>query len=67
MAKTVRLTDEDWRAPASLAEAGGATTEETAVRASRQVAEPRTHSRAVSEASARVRARYADVLDRLGR
>ena len=52
---------------AELAEAGGISRQEATVRAIREAAARRGHDRRVCEASARVRARYADVLDRLGR
>ena len=67
MAMTLRLTAEDEQVLASLAEAQGISRQEATIRAIHEVAERRVHTRAVAEASARARARYADVLDRLGR
>lgn len=67
MAMTLRLTDEDERILARLAEADGISRQEATIRAIREVAARRGHEQKVSEASARARARYADVLDRLGK
>ena len=53
--------------PAALAEADGISRQEATIRAIHEVAARRGHERQVTEASARARARYADVLDRLGR
>ena len=64
---TLRLTREDERILAELAEVDGISRQEATVRAIREAAARRGHDRRVGEASARVRARYADVLDRLGR
>ena len=50
-----------------LAEADGISRQEATIRAIHEVAARRGHERQVTEASARARARYADVLDRLGR
>ncbi len=66
MAMTLRLTEDDERVLASLAEADGVSRQEATIRAIREVAARRGHERKVSEASERARARYADVLDRLG-
>ena len=65
MAMTLRLTEDDERVLASLAEADGVSRQEATIRAIREVAARRGHERKVSEASERARARYADVLDRL--
>jgi len=67
MAMTLRLTDEDERALALLAEAQGISKQEATVRAIRDAAARRVHEHRVSELSAAARARYADVLERLGR
>ena len=67
VAMTLRLTREDERILAELAEADGISRQEATVRAIREAAARRGHDRRVCEASARVRARYANVLDRLGR
>ena len=67
VAMTLRLTREDERILAELAEADGISRQEATVRAIREAAARRGHDRRVGEASARARARYADVLDRLGR
>ena len=67
MAMTLRLTDEDERALALLAEAQGISKQEATVRAIRDAAARRVHEDRVSELSAAARARYADVLERLGR
>ena len=64
---TLRLTEDDELALAALAEADGISRQEAAIRAIHEVAARRVHERQVTEASARARARYADVLDRLGR
>jgi hypothetical protein len=67
MAMTLRLTDEDEHALALLAEAQGISKQEATVRAIRDAAARRVHEDRVSELSAGARARYADVLERLGR
>ena len=67
VAMTLRLTREDERILAELAEADGISRQEATVRAIREAAARRGHDRRVGEASARARVRYADVLDRLGR
>lgn len=63
---TLRLTEDDERVLASLAEADGISRQEATIRAIHEVAARRGHAGRVSDASARARARYADVLDRLG-
>jgi len=67
MAMTLRLTPEDERLLASLAEAEGVSRHEATLRAIREAAARRGHEAAVADLSARARRRYADVLDRLGR
>lgn len=67
MAMTLRLTEDDERVLAALAEADGISKQEATIRAIREVAERRGHVRAVAASSARARSRYADVLERLGR
>ncbi|MGC5629468.1 CopG family transcriptional regulator [Georgenia sp. Z1344] len=67
MAMTLRLNENDERALAALAEADGVSKQEATIRAIHEVAERRGHVKAVSEASARARSRYAEVLERLGR
>ena len=67
MAMTLRLTDDDERALALLAQAQGISKQEATVRAIRDAAARGLHEAKVSELSAQARERYADVLDRLGR
>ena len=67
MAMTLRLSDDDERALAMLAEVDGVSKQEATVRAIRDTAARRAHEHRVSELSAHARARYADLLDRLGR
>lgn len=67
MAMTLRLTADDERVLAHLAEVDGISRQEATIRAIHEVAARRGHERDVREASERARARYADVLDRLGR
>ncbi len=67
MAMTLRLTDEDEHVLALLAEAQGISKQEATVRAIRDAAARRVHEDRVSQLSAAARARYADVLERLGR
>ena len=66
MAMTLRLTDEDERVLTSLAEADGVSKQEATIRAIHEVAARRGQERDVARASARARARYADVIERLG-
>ena len=63
---TLRLSDEDEKALALLADADGVSKQEATVRAIREAAARRGHEDRVSELSARARARYAEVLERLG-
>jgi uncharacterized protein (DUF1778 family) len=67
MAMTLRLTPEDERLLAALAEAEGVSRHEATLRAIRETAARHAHEAKVAELSARARDRYADVLDRLGR
>lgn len=66
MAMTLRLTDSDKAALASLADADGISRQEATVRAIHEAAERRGHQARVSELSAQARDRYASVLERLG-
>lgn len=63
---TLRLTPDDERILAELADAEGISRQEATVRAIREAAARRGHERAVKDLSASVRGRYADLLDRLG-
>ena len=67
MAMTLRLSEEDERLLTLLAEEDGVSRQEATIRAIHEVAARRGHERRVKEASARIRARYAEVLERLGR
>lgn len=67
VAMTLRLTPEDERLLAALADAEGISRHEATLRAIREAAARRVHEAKVAELSARARERYADVLDRLGR
>ena len=64
---TLRLTPEDERLLAALAEAEGVSRHEATLRAIRATAARHAHQAEVAELSSRARERYADVLDRLGR
>lgn len=64
---TLRLTPEDEQILADLAAADGISRQEATVRAIRDAAARRGHEARVAGSSARVRARYANVLERLGR
>lgn len=66
MAMTLRLSPEDERALAALADAEGVSKHEATVRAIREAAARRGHEDRVRELSARGRDRYADLLERLG-
>lgn len=66
MAMTLRLTPEDERVLAQLAADDGISRQEASIRAIHEVATRRGHEVKVKDASRRARARYADVLDRLG-
>lgn len=67
MAMTLRLTPEDERALALLAEAEGVSKQEAVARAIRETAARRGHEARVRDLSGHYRERYADLLDRLGR
>ena len=67
MAMTLRLSTDDEQALARLAQEDGVSRHEAALRAIREAATRRGHEDEVAEASAKARARYADLLDRLGR
>lgn len=66
MAMTLRLSENDERVLAALAEADGISKHEATIRAIREVAERRGHVQAVAASSVRGRTRYAEVLKRLG-
>lgn len=66
MAMTLRLTEEQERALTLLAEADGISKQEATVRAIMDSASRRVHDEHVRELSAAARARYSDLLDRLG-
>jgi hypothetical protein len=66
MAMTLRLSDDDERLLAGLAESEGVSKQEATVRAIREAAARRGHELRVRDLSAQARERYADVLDRLG-
>jgi uncharacterized protein (DUF1778 family) len=67
VAMTLRLSAEDERLLASLAEAQGVSRHEATLRAIREAAARHGHEARVAELSAQARERYAEVLDRLGR
>ena len=67
MAMTLRLSKEDERLMTLLAQEDGISRQEATIRAIHEVATHRGHEQRVKEASARIRNRYADVLERLGR
>lgn len=66
MAMTLRLDSEDEKALTLLAQADGVSKQEATVRAIREAAARRVREDKVSLLSAVARARYADLLDRLG-
>ena len=66
MAMTLRLSEDDENVLAELARMDGISRQEATVRAIREAAARRGHEAAVRDASASARARYADVLRRLG-
>lgn len=66
MAMTLRLTPEDDKALALLAEAEGISKQEATVRAIREAAARRVREDEVRKLSTTARQRYAELLDRLG-
>ena len=66
MAMTLRLEPEDEKALALLAEAEGVSKQEATVRAIREAAARRLREDKVRLLSTAARARYGDLLDRLG-
>ena len=66
MAMTLRLDPEDEKALALLAEAEGVSKQEATVRAIREAAARRLREDRVRQLSTAARARYADLLNRLG-
>ena len=67
MAMTLRLSPDDERLLADLAESEGVSKQEATLRAIREAAARRGHESRVRELSAQARETYAEVLDRLGR
>lgn len=67
MAMTLRLSEQDEQTLAMLAATQGVSKQEATIRAIREAAERRGHEARVADASERVRTRYADVIERLGR
>ena len=67
MAMTLRLSTDDERLLAALAESEGVSKQEATLRAIREAAARRGHEARVHDLSVQARERYADVLDRLGR
>ncbi|GAA2003352.1 CopG family transcriptional regulator [Brevibacterium samyangense] len=67
MAMTLRLTADDEKALAALAERDGVSKHAAAIAAIHEVAARRGHESAVAEASQKARSRYADLLERLGK
>ena len=63
---TLRLTPEDEKTLAMLAEAEGVSRQEATVRAIHEAAARRVRQDKVRDLSAAARGRYADLLDRLG-
>ncbi|MGO1401720.1 MAG: CopG family transcriptional regulator [Flaviflexus sp.] len=67
MAMTLRMSEDDDRVLAALAEADGISKQEATIRAIHEVAARRGHAESVAASSARARSRYAELLERLGR
>lgn len=67
MAMTLRLTEEDERVLAELADNQGVSRHEATIRAIHEVAQRRGHETKVRESAEWGLERYADVLERLGR
>lgn len=66
MAMTLRLTDEQEKTLSALADAQGISKQEATVRAIVEAADRRLHRSDVARLSEKGRARYADLLKRLG-
>ncbi|NQX29398.1 CopG family transcriptional regulator [Microbacteriaceae bacterium VKM Ac-2854] len=66
MAMTLRLTDEQEKTLSALADAQGISKQEATVRAIVEAADRRLHQSDVARLSEKGRARYADLLKRLG-
>lgn len=64
---TLRLSKDDERVLAALAESQGLSRQEATIRAIYEAAARKGHEAKVREASLAARQRYADVLDRLGK
>lgn len=67
MAMTLRLNPDDEHALALLAAAEGVSKQEAVVRAIREAASRKLRQDEIRSLSAEAQARYADLLDRLGR
>jgi len=67
MAMTLRLSEDDEQLLTALAESEGLSKQEATVRAIREAAVRRLHQDRVRDLSAAARARYTDLLERLGR
>ena len=67
MAMTLRLSEEDEHLLTLLAKEDGVSRQEATIRAIHEAAARRGHEQRVADASARIRSRYAEVLERLGR
>ncbi|MFC0672707.1 CopG family transcriptional regulator [Brachybacterium hainanense] len=66
MAMTLRLSNDDEKRLAQLAEQSGTSRQGAVILAIREAVERRDHASRVSAASERARDRYADLLRRLG-
>ena len=64
---TLRLSKEDERLLALLAQEDEVSRQEATIRAIHEAAARRGHEQRAANASARIRNRYAEVLERLGR
>ncbi|MGO1590493.1 MAG: CopG family transcriptional regulator [Ancrocorticia sp.] len=67
MAMTLRLNSEDDQILTQLAEATGVSKQEATTRAIHESASRHIHEAQISDLSAAARARYMDLLDRLGK
>ena len=63
----MRLSKEDERLLTLFVEEDGISRQEATIRAIHEAAARRGHEQRVADASARIRNRYAEVLERLGR